>query len=1510
MVLFGIFFPAVTGFTAGVQMSGDLRDPNRSIPIGTMAAIGVGFVVYVGLAVFSAFSINREMLIQDTNVLIKVARISPLVVAGIWGATLSSAMGSILGAPRILQAMSRDGITPRIFARGHGKSNEPRHALIFTFFLAAGIIWIGELNLIARIVSIFFITTYGVLNLSFSLENWASTDFRPSFRIPTWVGVLGTATAFLVMIELDVVALIAATLILGGIFIVLKRRQLVLESGDAWQGVWSSLVQAGLSKLTSNIITERNWRPNIILFSGGTAARPYLVEMARWIAYKRGMVSNFDLIANPKSQVLFNRAELPSVDKSLGFPGFFSRRIECRDIYEGMDQITRVYGFSGIEPNTVQLGWARNTANPDRFMELLYQMQKQDYNILLLKYHKERGFGDRQTIDIWWRGGSSNAALALNLLKFIQSNEEWQEATARILIVIQESALANKVFRNMNHILTERRLNAQVKVINNAVEKRSFSEILTAESAESDLVILGLPQFSSGTNGQFIAQMNQLIEPLGSVLLISAASNFKPYFIGIERKEPAATGQKIARIQTELPPLSLPSHGALANYFSDYYQWIESSLNEFLTGYIEDIRKEDEQLLEAIENLIRGRFELLEKRADEPLPRFRKLAAQQQRELFFQAQKILSNYKDQQTPKQAEELNQGLDSLLQRWQEILKAFPEKIVITPEDDTESTDQNQKRGQASPISHSPKKKQKIPLRYLFTYLMKQMALNSLRAHLSLMGTRSYDTITDLQKLFKRVLDRFTAIVNSDNPETENLGNARRNLLEELQQIRENNELFWLHFTLPLLKNWRISLNQLVEETTHFHSKRYFKKKYPISKSSLNLEVLIREIPSQWSRNKQLLTEFAVMELHLIHFQSRLKTVLQKVQQDLQLALKNNLADPLGKMEHLLLHWKKDSEMEKFHLTLPAHPEEFLDAEALIERLDEDIHPALNELPEIVDILAEDSFQNLNEKQYEGVEVVSLLLRRMVSRSVAIQLLDPLKEEIIRLTEECKQAVESLNDVARLIRFQLAVRQQVSETVPEEEEKSREDFVPASLERLQEVKLSLQNLQEQITHFLEKQLKSLADKLNPYQISISTRMEGLRIQREEGKRVLRYLQKVRQDIHQRYDQFLERLVFSSADRLKWERTIRRPFPQIEKAGNPLQQFMEEILPSPPNASHLPFFYRQLFLGKQPVGAEFWIPRPVQEKQAQQSIERFQQGMGGALLILGEPLSGKTWLSLRIAQKHFLRPKIYSLHPPQGGSSDAQQFRRQLAVALGVEDEFAALLDTLDSENALILHDLEMWWLRHPDGSPAMEEILQLLRKFSQRIFMIVTIDRESYQAIAKIYPLAEWFSHTIVCTPFSAREIAHAIFLRHNSAGLPVLVNGTRLLELSAYRRARIFNAFYHYSAGNIGSVFHAWIRHIQKESSGGLKLHIPQPVDLNLFQLPDDSYWMIVFQILLHKQLSRERLSKVTEFGDEDLSWRLDFLSRFQVISEIGREVWQINPYLLPFLYRKLKMMGWL
>ena len=532
IVLFGIFFPAVTGFEAGVSMSGDLKDPKKSIPRGTISAIVLGLIVYIGLAYFYSHFIDPQLLTNDPQALLKISLVPEIVIAGIWGATLSSAFGSILGAPRILQATAMDKITPKIFAKGFGEMNEPRNALVFAFVIAECGILIGELDVIARIVTMFFITTYGFLNLSAAFENWASSDFYPEFKTPIWVSLIGSAACFIVMIQLDFIAMVGATVILGSLFIFLERRELKLKSGDTWGGFWEAVVRYGLIKLKNRPREWRNWRPNIILFSGGQYARPYLIEMAKVLAGKLGMVSNFDLVENNSSHLLFTKAEQSENKSELNEDeatddSVFTRRQECRDIYEGMQVIASIYGFSSIDPNTILMGWGRNTKRPDKFAEIMKTFHELDYNSLFLFYNDDVGFGEKNKIDIWWRGAGNNFALALTLARFITSNDEWRNADIRLLTIKDKFSGAHILENEAKSFLKTFRLDAGVKIIDNTTEEKTNNEIFREESKDADLTIFGIPSIDENNVSDYITNINSLLNEVGTSLLVNASSYFE-----------------------------------------------------------------------------------------------------------------------------------------------------------------------------------------------------------------------------------------------------------------------------------------------------------------------------------------------------------------------------------------------------------------------------------------------------------------------------------------------------------------------------------------------------------------------------------------------------------------------------------------------------------------------------------------------------------------------------------------------------------------------------------------------------------------------------------------------------------------------------------------------------------------------------------------------------------------------------------------------------------------------
>ncbi len=527
-VIFAIFFPAVTGFTAGIAMSGDLKDPKKSIPIGTIAAIAVGFVVYIFLAFFLSIQIDSETLKTDYNILIKIALFAPAVVAGIWGATLSSALGGILGAPRILQAMSIDKITPSPFGKGRGKNDEPANALILVFVIAQLGVLIGELDVIARIVSMFYLAAYGFINISFYLESWANPDFQPTFKIKRWVGLIGFIACFGVMFKLDMFAMFASIIIIVGIHYYLQRKKISLDSVDVWQSVWENIVAKGLKKIDAKPTDRSNiWNPNIILFSGESEHRFFLVELAKTVSGRTGIVTNFNIIIDKNNDNPLPKSDQIVKDDHFEKLGVFARQLKADNIYKGIENIASIFGFSGVDPNTVMMGWPKGLENSEDYSKMTQKLLYLDYNLLYLDFDRKTKFGDYQTIDLWWREtDSKNAEMMLNIARFIIQSPKWNKTSIRVLFVNNNNNESEVIKLNILKLVEDLRVPVEIEIINNVIEQEPFYNLIARHSAATDLTLLGIPNFNIKKQALFVLKTSDLFETIGSALLVKASNNF------------------------------------------------------------------------------------------------------------------------------------------------------------------------------------------------------------------------------------------------------------------------------------------------------------------------------------------------------------------------------------------------------------------------------------------------------------------------------------------------------------------------------------------------------------------------------------------------------------------------------------------------------------------------------------------------------------------------------------------------------------------------------------------------------------------------------------------------------------------------------------------------------------------------------------------------------------------------------------------------------------------------
>ena len=501
-VVFAVFFPAVTGIMAGVNMSGDLQHPGRSTPRGTLAAVGVGYLIYMTLPVFLAIRADAASLIQDPLIMRRMALWGDAILLGVWGATLSSAVGSILGAPRVLQALARDGVLPeplRWLGRGSGPEDAPRAGTVVTLGIALVAVAFGNLNIIAPVLTMFFLTTYGVLNISAGLERaLGSPSFRPRFKVPWYLSAIGAVGCLAVMFLINAVATVAAMIIVAGIYLWLERREVQAAWGDVRRGLWMALTRAGLFRLRG-ADDAKNWRPHLLVLSGAPTRRWYLVAFADWLSHRRALVTVASVLTDESVTLDRQRTMEATIGDYLARRGVQAliRLVRAPDPFEGAQRLVEAYGLGEMVPNTILLGDSEVDEHREAYCRMLARFHEGQRNVVILHYDPERGFGERRIIDVWWGGLKRNGGLMLTLAYLLQTSIPWRGARIRVKMVRPTEEAARSARPNLESVASGLRTGAEVEVLANE-EGRKFVDILRESSADADLIFLGMREPGEG----------------------------------------------------------------------------------------------------------------------------------------------------------------------------------------------------------------------------------------------------------------------------------------------------------------------------------------------------------------------------------------------------------------------------------------------------------------------------------------------------------------------------------------------------------------------------------------------------------------------------------------------------------------------------------------------------------------------------------------------------------------------------------------------------------------------------------------------------------------------------------------------------------------------------------------------------------------------------------------------------------------------------------------------------
>ncbi len=505
MAVFAVCFPAFTGMTAGVGLSGDLKNPGKSIPLGIMSAIVLGLVVYLAIVVTLYYTMDADTLAGNYLAMYDIAIFGPVILVGLFAATLSSAVGSLLIAPRTMQALAKDKIIPQqkvsgFLSEGRRSTNEPTNATLVCCIVAAAFIMLGNLNVVAGIITMFFLITYGSVCLISFLEHFAGNpSYRPTFKT-WWIGSLaGAILCFGMMFLMNIFYAFVAIVIMIAIYFLLGITHKQSRSfAVIFQGVMFQLSRyMKIALLKSKSKPDRsNWRPSVIAISTDAVNRTPPKLLLKWISHHYGFGTMIHLIPGKLNKDTVRKGK--RVNRRL-----VEQLVESKANYtvnamvspsftSAIAQAVQISGMSGLDNNSIMFEFYKADQSELNDIKIGCKLaENMGFNLFVLRF-TGHNFGYKRAIHIWIRDNDIRNANIMILLAFIiMEHKDWK-AEIKIFTAFQESREEARV-KEIKDLIEKGRLPISVKNVKSLVysDQEKLKDMVHNRSSGADLTILG-----------------------------------------------------------------------------------------------------------------------------------------------------------------------------------------------------------------------------------------------------------------------------------------------------------------------------------------------------------------------------------------------------------------------------------------------------------------------------------------------------------------------------------------------------------------------------------------------------------------------------------------------------------------------------------------------------------------------------------------------------------------------------------------------------------------------------------------------------------------------------------------------------------------------------------------------------------------------------------------------------------------------------------------------------------
>jgi amino acid transporter len=507
-VVFAIVFPAFTGMTAGVGLSGDLKQPSRSIPRGTLIATFSGMIIYFFVVYKLAISATANDLLQHQLIMGKIAISGALIIPlGLAASTLSSALGSVMVAPRTLQALALDHAFPskkvnHWLSAATTKDNEPRNASLVAVIIAFIFVALGNVNAVASIISMFFMVTYGSLCLISFLNHFgASPSYRPTFRSRWYISLIGFIISLWVMFKISTPY---AFLAIGSMTLIYLYIDHYHKHRKGFASIFAnSLFQLNrklqvLLQKRKKLLVEKEWRPSAICVSDKTIKNNRAFQLLNWISYRYGFGTYLYLIEDyySKASVGKSNIELTQlIEEAGGVENYvYIDTLISPSYTSAIAQAIQIPGVAGMENNMVIFEY--NKENPDnlnRIIENFALVNSGEFDICVLAGSSMK-MEIKNGIHIWINSFDSENSNLMILLGFILLGHPDLKKTKIEIFVICHEAELEKLKTEMKQLVHSGRLPITEKNIKIILQPEGISSksIISKKSVNAGLVFIGL----------------------------------------------------------------------------------------------------------------------------------------------------------------------------------------------------------------------------------------------------------------------------------------------------------------------------------------------------------------------------------------------------------------------------------------------------------------------------------------------------------------------------------------------------------------------------------------------------------------------------------------------------------------------------------------------------------------------------------------------------------------------------------------------------------------------------------------------------------------------------------------------------------------------------------------------------------------------------------------------------------------------------------------------------------